>query len=87
MRSESGQKETPAPVTVAKGGRGSSGVDADKWPATVSSCQTAYRENSCFRFDLCRILTQVFPSKPAGPLSQDTLSLGGSFFFRKEVSP
>lgn len=26
MRSESGQKETPAPVTVAKGGRGSSGA-------------------------------------------------------------
>ena len=27
MRSESGQKETPAPVTVAKGGRVSSGVN------------------------------------------------------------
>ena len=30
MRSETGQKETPAPITVAKGGRGSSEVNAAK---------------------------------------------------------
>jgi hypothetical protein len=44
-------------------------------------------EKSVFRFDPSRIWTKASPSKPAGPLSQDTLSLGGSFFFGKEVFP
>jgi len=32
MASKSGQKETPAPVTAAKDGRGSSGVNAGNMP-------------------------------------------------------
>ena len=40
-----------------------------------------------FPFDGALFPIQLALSKPTGPLSQDTLSLGGSFFFGEEVFP
>ena len=47
MRSESGQKETPAPVTVAKGGRGSSGVNTGKVLALCKHVNSNFPQSSC----------------------------------------
>ena len=86
MAGESGQKETPGPLNCKqsrKGSRGQRRQDVCVCPTD----QTDFRKVSDFRFDSFRIWNHVSSSKPAGPLSQDTLSLGGSFFFRKGVSP
>jgi hypothetical protein len=53
MRSESGQKETPAPVTVAKGGRGSSGVHVRKCAATMPPRQTRYHLGPLLQPSIC----------------------------------
>jgi hypothetical protein len=47
MRSESGQKETPAPVTVAKGGRGSSGVDRRNVLALCKHVNSNFTQGPC----------------------------------------
>jgi hypothetical protein len=47
MRSESGQKETPAPVTVAKGGRGSSGVNNSKLLALCKHVNSIFTQGPC----------------------------------------
>jgi hypothetical protein len=86
MNSESGQKETPGPLNRKRSRKGSRGARSQN-VRIFTTDQTDFRKNSDFGFDPCRIRTQLSPSKPAGPLSKDTLSLGGSFFLGKEVSP
>lgn len=47
MRSESGQKETPAPITVAKGGRGSSEVNEVNVLALCKHVNSNFPQDSC----------------------------------------
>jgi hypothetical protein len=83
MAAKSGQKETPAPICRKRPRKGIRG-EREFFTLHFSLFPT---EKSVFRFDPSRIWTKASTSKPAGPLSQDTLSHGGSFFFRKEVFP
>lgn len=86
MASKSGQKETPGPLNCKQSRKGSRGQQRQVVCVRPTD-QTNFLENSKFRFDPCRIRVQPSCSKPAGPLLQNTLSLGGSFFSRKEDSP
>lgn len=90
MHFESRQKETLNPIGRKRLRKGARGVDAKSGTTRQADPMDHHfdqEKKSNFRFDSYRLWAQVSPSKPAGPLSQDMLSLGGSFFSRKEVSP
>lgn len=76
MKPSRSQKETPGPLNRKRPRKGSRGQRGHSYPACLSD-QSA---NSAYRIDATATHRQISSSKPAGPLSQDTLSLGGSFF-------
>ena len=84
MASELGQKETPGPLNCKQPRMGSRGQPTQNVCGNPKD-QTHFRQVSDFRFDSIRICPHIFFSKPAGPLSQDMLSLGGSFFLGRRL--
>jgi hypothetical protein len=80
MRSDSFQKRNPGSWHRRVGREKDTRGQRREYACTCLTGQTGLQKNSYFRFDPCLIRTQVSFSKPAGPLSQDMLSLGGSFF-------
>jgi hypothetical protein len=86
MSPETLQKETMAPARSRRVEEGHPECKEEPRQHTPNPSER-FSKNLDIRFDLCRFPNQLFESKPAGPLSQDMLSLGGSFFFRREVFP
>ncbi len=80
MPSEPFQKETPDPAPSQGRGKGTQGAERKQVSIPIITQTSFQKKNLDIRFDLCRVPDQLFHSKPAGPLSQDMLSLGGSFF-------
>jgi len=78
-----GKEETPDPGTATRDGRRAPGVHEDYLLRCAPRVQS---KKINLRVDRMAGWLQVSLSTPAGPLSQDMLSLGGFSFFRGDVS-
>ena len=76
MKPSRSQKETPGLLNRKRPRKGSRGQRTGSYPA----CLTDQSANSAYRIDETATHCPISSSKPAGPLSRDTRSLGGSFF-------
>lgn len=83
MASDPGKEKPPVPGAAVEDGRMEIGANnGDPLPCSTP----VHSEKTNLRVDRMAGWLQIYLSTPAGPLSRDTLSLGGFSFFGGDVA-